>query len=72
MRDRDVSSLALLSTRVRQVALAFAAGDEDAARSELRMLADEARLLSSMIPLLPSSLERRRQRVAIEREPKHA
>ena len=54
-----------------QVALAFAAGDEDAARSELRMLADEARLLSSMIPLLPSSLERRRQRVAIEREPKH-
>ncbi len=35
------------------------------------MLADEARLLSSMIPLLPSSLERRRQRVAIEREPKH-
>lgn len=71
MRHRDASSVAILARRVREVACALAAGDEDAARSELRMLADEARLLSSMIPLLPSSLERRRQRVAIEREPKH-
>jgi hypothetical protein len=59
-----------LAIRVRCVAAALAAADEDTARAELRMLSDEARLLSALHPLLPSvaaSLEHRLQ-IAAQRD----
>lgn len=66
--NRVASSPSVLSCRVLAVAAALRSGDPDAARDELRQLADEARLLSRMHPLFESTLERR-QRIASEREP---
>jgi hypothetical protein len=68
MPDRIESSPAVLAERVREVARAFHAADEPAARLELRALAREASLLAAMDPLLPSMI-RNRQRVSAEREP---
>jgi hypothetical protein len=66
MRSRE-SSPAVLATRVRQVGLAFQAGDESAARAELRMLAREAQRMATMVPLMPARPLEQRQRVFSER-----
>jgi hypothetical protein len=63
--DRTTSSPAVLANRVHELALAWRERDEDAARAELKALADEARLLSRQSPLWPSQLVQR-QRIAAE------
>lgn len=58
-----------LAVRVRAVSQARAAGDEPATRTELRMLANEARTLAATVPLFAGTTVARRQRIATEREP---
>ena len=47
--------------------VAYRAGDEAATRAELTMLADEARLLSRMTPLIPTPV-RQGQQIAVEQD----
>jgi hypothetical protein len=61
---------ATLAVRVQKVAEAFRESDEEAARYELRALAEEARLLSVVTPLPicggDSATVARRQKIRVE------
>jgi hypothetical protein len=64
-------ALAGLSTRVRAVGEAFAAGHEAALRDELRQLADEAAMLSVRLDPLTTgvaSATHQRQMISAERD----
>jgi hypothetical protein len=65
IRNRPVTSPAILCERVRAVGRALREADESAARFELRQLADEALLLARIEPLIPTARSNR-LRVAAE------
>jgi hypothetical protein len=57
--SRSTSSMFIIVERARQAVRAYVARDESACRAELAYLADEAKLLATMTPLVPSDLDHR-------------